>query len=311
MVVIGLGHAEPDRDLVEETNLQRQTLFAESDVGRPKATAAADRLRAINSTVSVEARVRDLNARTIQSLAGRCTVLVDGLDNFETRYLLNDFAVKHGVPYVYAGAVATEGLSFTVLPRTAVTPAWRESTACLRCLFPEPPAAGVMPTCDTAGVLGPLISTVAAHEVMQTLKILLGRWDDLDRSLWRVDVWRNTTHRLATPGPDTTCPCCTHHQFPWLAGERGGAATMLCGRDAVQIIPDGAPAVPLDDLESRLAPHGVFRRYDDVIRGTLHEEKTAEGTAVTLTIFDDLRALIGPVDTAARARAIYDRYLGG
>ncbi|MCH2132714.1 MAG: ThiF family adenylyltransferase [Phycisphaerales bacterium] len=307
-----------DRDLVETTNLQRQVLFSESDVGLPKATAAANRLRSVNSSIEIEAHVVDLNATSIKRLTTGCDVIVDGLDNFETRYLLNDLAVSTGVPFVYGGAVGTEGLSLAILPVTGGDSAspWStdQSTACLRCLFPEPPAAGVTATCDTAGVLGPLAVTVAAHEAMQVIKILAGCLDDLDRSVLSIDAWRNDIRRLAPPSPNPDCPCCGQGQFEWLNGERGHQTTMLCGRDAVQVLP-GTTAAPqadghLQELSRRLSAHGTFTCRDGVLRGTLREERSDAGDPIELTVFEDLRAMVGRIESSERARAIYDRYIG-
>ncbi|MDG2422700.1 MAG: ThiF family adenylyltransferase [Phycisphaerales bacterium] len=291
-----------DRDLVEMSNLQRQVLYAESDVGMPKAHAAAARLSSINSSIKIDAHVTDINPRTVQTLSEDCDVLVDGLDNFETRYLLNDMAVSMGIPYIYGGAVGTEGLSFPVLPG--------ESSACLRCLFPEPPPAGTTATCDTAGVLGPIIATVAAHEALQVLKLVLDHEEDLDRSLVSFDAWRNEIRRLAAPAPDESCPCCGQKRFEWLDGSRGGSTTTLCGRGAVQVLPGTQAGIDLSDLSHRLAPHGDFAVRDGVLRGQLREERSDSGHPVELTIFEDLRAMVGQIDSPERAKAIYDRYVG-
>ena len=303
-----------DRDLVETTNLQRQTLYAESDVGTPKATAAAARLNQINSSIAIEPIAVDLNSSNIRRHLEDCDVVVDGLDNFETRYLLNDYAVFNHVPYVYGGAVSTEGMSFVVLPPPPADQqaAWRTPTACLRCLFPEPPATGSIPTCDTAGVIAPVVMMIAAHEVMQTLKILVGRHDDLDRTLMSLDVWNNETRRLAPPEPRGDCPCCHHREFPWLNGEQGGSSTMLCGRDAVQVLPPGSGDHPsLAALFDRLQKHGEFICHDGIVRGTLQEERSSSGEMVQLTVFEDMRALVSHIESTERARAIYDRYVGG
>ncbi|MEE2907471.1 MAG: ThiF family adenylyltransferase [Planctomycetota bacterium] len=299
----GIGYLRlVDRDLVETTNLQRQTLYSEADVGSPKATAAAARLSSINSTIEIDARTADINADTIRSLADGCNVMVDGLDNFETRYLLNDLAVAQGIPYIYGGAVGTEGLSFPIMPG--------ESSACLRCVFPEPPPPGTTPTCDTAGVLGPIIATVAAHEALQVIKILLDHEQDLDRSLVSFDAWRNEIRRLAAPDPVEACPCCGQRRFEWLDGRRGGTTTTLCGRGAVQVLPDKPSRIELADLVHRLSTHGEFTVHGGVLRGQLREERNESGQPVELTIFEDLRALIGHIDSPERARAIYDRYVG-
>ncbi|MBG80904.1 MAG: thiamine biosynthesis protein ThiF [Phycisphaerae bacterium] len=302
-----------DRDLVELTNLQRQTLYAEADVGKPKALAAATRLQAINSTIAIEPLAVDMNASNIRRHLEECDVIVDGLDNFQTRYLLNDYAVANHVPYVYGGAVATEGMSFAVLPpsTTEQESPWGTPTACLRCLFPEPPTAGTIPTCDTAGVIAPVVMMIAAHEVMQTIKILVGRHDDVDRSLMSIDVWNNETRRLAPPPPRQDCPCCGKRDFPWLKGQEGVSSTMLCGRDAVQILPPRNDFnLSLAALCDRLQQHGSFVHEDGIVRGTLQEEQSSSGESIQLTVFEDMRALISHIESPERARAIYDRYVG-
>ncbi|MCH2149720.1 MAG: ThiF family adenylyltransferase [Phycisphaerales bacterium] len=291
-----------DRDLVELSNLQRQVLYAEPDVGMAKADAAANRLASINSTIDIDAHVTDINPMTVGGLAEGCDVIVDGLDNFETRYLLNDVSVSMSVPYIYGGAVGTEGLSFPILPG--------ENSACLRCVFPDPPPSGATATCDTAGVLGPIITMVAAHEALQVLKLLLKQDADLDHSLVSFDVWHNEIRRIAAPVKDSECVCCAHHQFEWLDGTRCGTTTTLCGRGAVQILPGSSDRVDLKDLSIRLEAHGEFSLHDGILRGQLHEERNGDGDLVELTVFEDLRAMVGRVDSTERAKAIYDRYVG-
>ncbi|HEX2138561.1 MAG TPA: HesA/MoeB/ThiF family protein, partial [Woeseiaceae bacterium] len=188
-----------DRDFVELTNLQRQVLFDENDVAQalPKAEAARRKIARINSQVEVTAIVDDIDHRNIERFAAEADVLVDGLDNFETRYLANDCAVKHAVPYVYGGAVGTTGASFAVLPHTSDRSApWETgsgaATACLRCLFPEAPPPGTTPTCDTVGVLGSVVGIVAAFEAAETLKILTGNFAQVSETLLNIDLWSNT-----------------------------------------------------------------------------------------------------------------------
>ncbi len=291
-----------DRDLVELSNLQRQVLYQESDVGLAKAEAAARRLHSVNSQIEIDPHVSDINPMTVGGLAEGCDVIVDGLDNFETRYLLNDVSVSMSVPYIYGGAVGTEGLSFPILPE--------RQSACLRCVFPEPPPAGATATCDTAGVLGPIITMVAAHEAMQVLKLLLMKEADLDHALVSFDVWNNEIRRLSAPKRDDDCICCGRREFEWLEGDRSGSTTTLCGRGAVQILPGSQTRVDLKDLSIRLEAHGEFSLHDGILRGQLHEERNGDGDLVELTVFEDLRAMVGRVDSTERAKAIYDRYVG-
>ncbi|MAB81827.1 MAG: thiamine biosynthesis protein ThiF [Phycisphaerae bacterium] len=285
-----------DRDIVELTNLQRQVLYAESDLGAPKATAARGRLGAVNSEIDIESFVEDVDASNIERLAEGCTVIIDGLDNFETRYLVNDLAVSTDRPWFYGGAVGTTGMSAVVIPGR---------TPCLRCTFPEPPAAGTSPTCDTAGVLGPVIHMVAAHQAMQAIKLLSGNTDAVDFRLHSFDAWGNTRHAMDHGLPRTDCPCCGEHDFPWLDGRRESSTSVLCGRDAVQIKPAAAgDSIELQALAERLAEHGDFHCSDEVLRGRLHE------VDVELTVFADGRALIKGASTPEQARTVYARYIG-
>ncbi len=285
-----------DRDIVELTNLQRQVLFAESDVSMPKAAAAARRLKAVNSSIEIEAAVSDFDASNAERLADGCDLLIDGLDNFETRYLINDLAVSTNRPWCYGGAVGTTGMSAVILPG---------DTPCLRCTFPEPPAPGLAPTCDTAGILGPAIHQVAAHQAMQAIKLLSGNHDAVDTRLHSFDVWANTRHAMQHDTPRQNCPCCGNRRFEWLQGDRVASTTVLCGRDAVQVKPAaGGEVMHLPDLARRLADHGRFHGSEEILHGHLEEAD------VDLTVFPDGRALIKGSDTPEHARTIYARYIG-
>jgi adenylyltransferase/sulfurtransferase len=306
-----------DRDVVEWTNLQRQTLFDERDAveGMPKAEAARRRLAAVNSGITINAFVADVTAANAESLIApppghsvTPSLLLDGTDNFETRYLLNDLAVKRGVPYVYGGAVGTHGMQMSILPGR---------TACLRCLFEEPPPAGTTVTCDTVGVLGPLISMVAASEAADAIKILAGLPDQVPAGLLDVDLWGNEVRRLAVGGPRAECPCCGRRQFEFLSGARAAGPASLCGQDAVQIAaPAGAERIDLEVLAARLAPHGPFKALGRfLVRGTLAHERgdgsRADGAPIELTVFADGRAIVKGTTRPEIARSIYARYVGG
>jgi adenylyltransferase/sulfurtransferase len=315
-----------DRDSVELTNLQRQQLFDENDVahGTPKAEAARARIGAINSEIAVEAHVDDFNHRNAERLADGVDLLVDGLDNFETRYLLNDLAVARHLPYVYGGAVATTGLSTIILPaalpgkpaRDDALVHWSpaQSTPCLRCLFPEPPPAGTTPTCDTAGVLGPVVLSIAAHQAVQAIKLLVGDIDAVDRSLLSIDVWANRSRRFEVQSARREdCPCCAHGELAYLDGRLAGAATSLCGRGAVQVLAAGEEDQRQMDLEmmaQRLSPHGDFRHNQFLLRGTFDAEKTSDGRPVELTLFANGRAILAGIDEPEHARALYAKYIG-
>ncbi|TVQ31113.1 MAG: thiazole biosynthesis adenylyltransferase ThiF [Phycisphaeraceae bacterium] len=318
-----------DRDFVEITNLQRQVLFTEADAreGLPKAEAARRRLEAIDSAVRVRAIVDDFNhtnaERSLDAHGADLPpvgVIVDGTDNFETRYLLNDLAVKRGVPYIYAGVVGVSGMQMTILPRAAggaPAQAWSgHETPCLRCLFPEAPPAGSTPTCDTAGVLGPAVAIVAATEATETIKTLMGAWGAVRRSLLSIDAWTGQTHQLALD--DATgaadCPCCSGRVFEHLEGRSASRTTSLCGRNSVQILPGGSDNAParmdLRALAERLRAHGEFTSNEHMLRGAFSNEQSAAGAPIELALFTDGRAIIKNTDSIEAARAIYAKYVG-
>ncbi len=298
-----------DRDIVEITNLQRQILYDEADArdGVPKAAAAARRLKAVNSAIVIEPVVADLNARNVERLVrsvGSSGVVVDGTDNFQTRYLLNDACVKAAVPLVYGGVVGTAGMNMTILPGR---------TPCLRCVFPDPPAPGSTPTCDTAGVLGPMVSAVAAAQAAEAIKVLLGRDDLIRPTLVQFDLWNNQRHAIELSALDrSTCPCCAQRRFDFLEGEHSDSGTTsLCGSNAIQVLPaTSGAAVDLAALADRLAAHGAFERTEHLLRGVLAAESARSGWPVELTVFRDGRALVKGTTDAAVARSIYARYVG-
>jgi adenylyltransferase/sulfurtransferase len=319
-----------DRDVVEITNLQRQVLYDESDVaeGMPKAEAAKAKVAAVNAQVTVHAHVDDFNYRNAARYADGVDIILDGLDNFETRYLLNDLAVARGLPYIYGGAVATTGVSMAVLPHPAARldelsscVQWTDgqSTPCLRCVFPEAPPPGVSPTCDTAGVLGPAAMIVAAHQATQAIKLLTGSLDALDRSLLSIDLWSNETRRFDVSGArqdedDDACPCCADGSFEYLEGESASATLSLCGRNAVQVTPpdqaDGPAEIDLERIAHRLAPHGSFTFNRYLLRGRFAAEMGEQGEPIELTLFPTGRAIVKGVTEPEAARSIYAKYVG-
>ncbi len=315
----GVGHLIiADRDFVELTNLQRQLLFDEEDVAEamPKAEAARRRISRINSSVRVTAIVDDVNAGNIDRYAREADVIVDGLDNFETRYLANDWAVKQGMPYVYGGAVATSGIVFTVLPHTpGGTAEWEGgengslATPCLRCLFAEPPAPGSQPTCDTVGVLGPVTAIVAAWQSGEALKVLTGNFARVSRTLNTIDLWTGEVAQLAVSQAAAAgdCICCRQRRFEFLDEGRGTATASLCGRDAVQLT-DGQSELrlDLDALAARLRPHAEVRVSPYMLRAQLGDG----AGAYTLSIFPDGRAIVHGTSDPATARGLYARYIG-
>jgi molybdopterin-synthase adenylyltransferase len=300
-----------DRDVVEISNLQRQVLFDEADAaeGIPKAEAARRRLSRVNSAIGIDAHIADLNAGNAERLlfGSSCaapTVLLDGTDNFETRYLLNDLAVKHRVAYLYGGVVGSRGMQATFIPRGLPG-----ETACLRCLFDEIPAPGTAPTCDTAGVLGPVVSIIAACQAADALKVLIGRGDRLSGTLLEMDLWSNHRRRLELGGPRAECPCCGQGRFIFLDASHAPTAA-LCGQDAVQVHPAGEVRLDLGVIAERLANHGEFRSVGNLLlRGEFSHER-GEGGRLELTVFGDGRAIVKGTTRPELARSIYARYIG-
>lgn len=284
-----------DRDFVEFTNLQRQTLYKEQDATDrlPKAIAAKRRIAEINSEVTVEEHVADVNNSNIKSLIDGCAIVIDGTDNFQVRYLVNDACVKHNTPWIYGAAVSSYGTTMTVIPG---------ETPCLRCVFEEMPDAGSAPTCDTAGVIMPIISSIAAVQVAEAIKLITGNRDALHRSLMQIDVWQNDWRKIKLAGPNPDCIACGKREFEFLDAESQEFAAVLCGRDAVQIAPPNATRIDLKSLAEKLAPLGEVRVNDYLLRFTHN------GTE--LTVFTDGRAIIKGTDDISVARSIYAKYVG-
>ena len=285
-----------DRDFVEESNLQRQLLYDEHDARtfQPKAVAAARHLREVNSLVSIEGLVDDLNPATIDRLLGGIDIILDATDNFDARYLLNDYAVKTGTPWVYGACVGSYGVTFTIVPG---------DTACLRCIFESAPPPGLTPTCDTAGVLGSIAGVVASLQAVEALKLAAGRRAALSRKIVMIDLWQNTWDELGAPDADPQCPCCGRRRFDYLEGREGAETSSLCGRDAVQVRGRADANLDLDELARRLAPLGRVERTPFLLR--------ADIDAWRLTVFADGRAIIGGTEDPALAKSVYVRYVGG
>lgn len=283
-----------DRDVVELHNLQRQVLFDETDVaaGLPKAVAAANKLARINSNVRVEPVVADLAPRNAERLLGGVDLVVDGTDNFETRYLVNDVCVKHRRPWVYGAVVATYGMTTTFLPGR---------TACFRCMLTKKPAPGTTPTCDTVGVLGAAVNVVASLEVVQALKVLTGQVDP-DPPLFFVDVWEGLWEVLALRKGERRCPACDEGRFDFLTAREMDRVVELCGEDAFQITPRGDGHIPLERLADRLGRIGQVFRNDYLLR--------ARVAPYELTVFADGRVLVKGAAEEAEARGVYAKYIG-
>jgi molybdopterin-synthase adenylyltransferase len=298
----GVGHLRlVDRDFVELNNLQRQLLYDETDVAEvlPKAVAAARKLRRINSNIEIEDIVADVSPVNIEGLIHDADLVLDGTDNFSTRYLLNDACVKLGKPWVYCGVIATYGMTHTVQP--GITP-------CLSCIIGGMPAPGTVPTCDTAGIIGPIVALIGSVAAAEALKLLVGR-GEINAGMLHVDLWDGTFERFDLGGPRPDCPTCARHEYEFLNAEAGARATALCGRDAVQVSVTGAGASGdegnlLRALASRLEGAGAM----DVRVNPYLLRAAIDG--YEFTVFPDGRAIIKGVNDEALAATLYARYIG-
>lgn len=293
----GIGHLViADRDYIELNNLQRQILFDEDDVARhiPKAVAAVERLRKVNSEITLEARVEDINVESIEEVVRQSDLVLDATDNFETRYLLNDACIKHQRPWIYSGVIASYGVTMNILPG---------ETPCLRCVFPELPPPGTTPTCDTAGVLNGIVGVISGIASTEALKILLHSEATRRDLLW-MDLWENTSERITLPRqPD--CPACGEHHYAFLDAEVGSITTSLCGRNAVQVRSTfGKSGGRLDfaALAERLQSVGEVQYNEFLLRYAVD--------GYELTLFPDARAIIKGTDDEQVARSIYARFIG-
>lgn len=279
-----------DRDYVEFSNLQRQWLYDESDAqqGLPKAAAAAAQIAKINSGVQCDVQISDLTPTNVEDLLGEVDLILDGTDNFETRYLINDYAVSRGVPWVYGAAVGSYGLVMPVIPG---------QTACLRCVYPAPPS-GDQPTCETAGVLNTITSVIASLQVSLAYRLLLG--ESVSAELTTIDLWTGRIRQIAAPDRDPECPCCARRQFDSLEGHHR-APISLCGRNAVQIHERRRP-LDLQALAAKLAPLGDIRSNDFAVRFF--------SGSYEMTFFPDGRAIIKGTTDPGLARSLYARYVG-
>ena len=281
-----------DRDYVEPSNLQRQVLFDEADAAEslPKAIAAARKIAAFNSEITVEPHAADLTPDNVEDLLADVDIILDGTDNFETRYLINDYAVSENLPWIYAAGVASYAVTMTILPG---------ETACLACIFPDSPR-GVVETCDTSGILNSAVNFVASVAATEAIKLAVGTRDKIRRTLLSYDVWTNDYASVNTAKPRSDCRCCRQHDFVHLAGE-GRPHISMCGRNSVQIHERQRP-IDFEDMTRRLAPHGTVKHTEFLLK-FWHDP-------YEMTLFPDGRAIIkGTTDTAI-ARSLYARYVG-
>ena len=289
----GVGHLRLiDRDFVELSNLQRQVLFDERDAEMrlPKAIAAADKLRAINSTIDIESEIADVDASNVERLIAGSTVVLDGTDNLETRFLINDACIKSETPWIYGGALGSTGNTMTVIPG---------KTPCLRCLIDHAPPPGTMPSCDTDGVLGGVTGVVGALEAVEALKLIVGVAPA--GGVLCIDVWDRDFSELGLKRRED-CPACALGKYEYLTGERTSWTTVLCGRNAVQIAPPEELDIPLESLSHRLARIGAVEYNGFLLSFVVGDRE--------LVVFPTGRAIVRGTTDEAEARTLYTRYVG-
>jgi len=298
MVRAGVGRVRLiDRDWVEWDTLPRQTLFTEADAQErlPKVVAAAEKLKAINSQTMIDIAVADITHRSVQSLLGDVDLILDGTDNFETRYLINDFALAHNTPWVHAGCIGAQGQVLPMMPG---------KTACFRCLLPELPPADSVGTCDTVGVLGPAVSMIAACQAIEAIKLLTHSTNETLGQLQVFDMWRGTQRMisLAALTAGDACPACKKRDYEFLEGRRSAAALVLCGKNAVQVQAPAAQRINLKEMGERLSVHGEVQVNAFLLRVQVERYH--------ITLFTDGRAIIAGTEDPAIARSLYSKLIG-
>lgn len=286
-----------DRDFVEWNNLQRQVIYTEEDVRQrlPKAIAAKSHLEAANADIRIEAEIADVDHRNIRQLCDGVDVIVDGTDNFEIRFLLNDASLELGIPWIYGGCIGAEGQTMTILPG---------ETPCLRCVVPESPPPGTTPTCDTAGILAPIIGVIASIESMEAIKILSGHAQQTSRALTVFDLWENRIRPVKLDGlkGNTDCPACGQGNFVWLSGEKGSQSAVLCGRDAVQLSFPENDMIDLPAFAEKLQALGSVEANPYLLRANIGEH--------AFTLFGDGRCIVHGTSDPTEARSLHARYIG-
>lgn len=284
-----------DRDVVDVSNLQRQILFQERDaaLGLPKTTAAKAHLQRINSSIEIEAVAQDVTGKNAEDLLSDVDLILDGNDNFSTRYLINEVSLKHGIPWIYGAIVGDVGETCTFLPGQG---------PCFACLHPESPQIGLLPTCETAGVIGPIVQLIASYQAAEALKILIKDFDKVRRSLLHVEMWNFVQHEITLP-VHSSCRVCGEKQFPYLQGEEGESLLLLCGRDTVQVRPKETKNLDLVRLAKELSPLGTVRLSPSFLR--------FDKEPYQLSVFPDGRVLVHGTSEESVARGLYAQYLGG
>ncbi|MBM4760778.1 thiazole biosynthesis adenylyltransferase ThiF [Bacillus sp. B15-48] len=298
LVRAGVGYVRIiDRDLVELSNLQRQSLYDEDDAANhlPKVVAAEKKLKKINSTIQIDAVIADVNLDNAEELLGNVDVIVDGTDNFATRYLINDVSLKHKIPWVFGGAVSSRGMYAVFIPG---------KTPCYRCLFPQVPA-GLGETCDTVGVLSPLTDIIGSFEAVETLKLLVGA--EHNPNLEQIDIWYSASLQMdISDGRNSNCPACVEHKYEFLdrSSEQQLTYAVLCGRDTVQIKARNVTKFDLENLATKLKKSGKVAVNPFLLRFSPNEEE------VSFVVFKDGRVLVHGVDQIVQAKQFYSRYIG-
>ncbi len=287
-----------DRDFLELSNLQRQTLFTEADVagGLPKAVVAADRLKEINSQVEIEPVVTDVVSGNIRAMVDGCDLILDGTDNFEIRFLINDVSVATGTPWIYGGCLGADGQMMVVLPG---------ETPCLHCLMIDgPPAPGTTATCDSFGILAPIINVIASFQSMEAIKILSGNRSAVNRKLNVFEMWSNTFRQMDISAlrESVECPVCQERHFDWLDGQRESQSVVLCGRNAVQLSFSGGAKISLDDLAKKLSGVAEVTKNAFLVRFHVGD--------FSVTVFRDGRGIVSGTDDLSVAKRIYAQYVG-
>ncbi|MFA6600970.1 MAG: ThiF family adenylyltransferase, partial [Candidatus Omnitrophota bacterium] len=285
-----------DRDFLEMNNLQRQVLFDEKDLADnlPKAVAAQRKLERVNSEIRISSETADVNAGTIHELLDGTDLIVDGTDNFETRFLLNDYALENKIPWIYGGAVQTEGMSYVVLPGHG---------PCLRCLFGSAPNPEDAQTCDRVGILAPVAHLIASFQAVEAIKILAGRKEDVERKLWKVDLWSRQFKAISVDHlKKSPCDGCRKKDYIYLDRKAGARAVSLCGRDSVQIVPHEKKGPDLRLLAAHLAGKGELKVNDYLLRCVFD--------GYEMTVFADGRAVIKGTEDIRKAKSLYAKYIG-
>lgn len=285
-----------DRDFLEMNNLQRQVLYDESDLKNnlPKAVAAERHLKQVNSEIQIFSKVADISPQTIGSLLEGVDLIVDGTDNFETRFLLNDYALAHSIPWVYGGAVQTEGMSYVVLPTIG---------PCLRCLFGEAPSPENTQTCDQVGILAPAAHLIASFQATEAIKILAGRFDVVENKLWKIDIWSRQFKAISVEHlEDKNCTSCKQQEYPYLNRKSGSRAVTLCGRNSVQIYDPENPQINLSALAGKLQKEGNVKINDYLLKYQVEPYE--------ITVFQNGRAIIKGTEDIAQAKSLYAKHIG-